>query len=44
MFSSFTLVQDCNYLFSNCMELTVELSCEKRPAPYSLKTEWKNNR
>ena len=38
------VVQDCNYLFTNCMELTVELSCEKRPPAYSLSTEWRNNR
>jgi hypothetical protein len=36
-------MQDYNYLFTNCLELTVELSCWKRPPPHLLLTEWDNN-
>ncbi|XP_023333834.1 carboxypeptidase E isoform X2 [Eurytemora carolleeae] len=36
-------MQDYNYLFTNCMELTIELSCEKTPPVYSLPTHWNNN-
>ena len=36
-------MQDYNYLFTNCLELTVELSCWKRPPPHLLNTEWDNN-
>ena len=36
-------MQDYNYLFSNCMELTAELSCWKRPPASHLQTEWENN-
>jgi hypothetical protein len=36
-------MQDYNYLFSNCLELTVELSCWKRPPPHLLHAEWENN-
>ena len=36
-------MQDYNYMFSNCMELTVEVSCEKRPAGKTLTEHWENN-
>ena len=36
-------MQDYNYLFTNCMEVTAELSCSKRPEPSKLQTEWENN-
>ena len=36
-------MQDYGYLFSNCMELTVEVSCDKRPHSRTLATHWRNN-
>ena len=36
-------MQDYNYIFSNCMEVTAELSCSKKPPPEKLSAEWDNN-
>ena len=36
-------MQDFNYFYSNCIELTFELSCCKYPEVKALKTEWKLN-
>ena len=36
-------MQDYNYIFSNCMEVTAELSCSKKPPPEKLSVEWENN-
>ena len=36
-------MQDYNYLFSNCMEVTAELSCTKKPEKNRLQKEWDNN-
>ena len=36
-------MQDYNYLFSNCMEVTAELFCSKQPETCKLQTEWDNN-
>jgi len=37
-------MQDFNYAFSNCFELTIELSCCKYPPASSLPAEWARNK
>ncbi|KAH8418923.1 hypothetical protein KR222_004849 [Zaprionus bogoriensis] len=37
-------MQDFNYAFSNCFELTIELSCCKYPLASTLPAEWANNK
>lgn len=37
-------MSDFNYLHSNCLELTVELGCDKFPAEEELYREWLRNK
>lgn len=37
-------MQDFNYVYSNCFELTLELSCCKFPKASALADEWSKNK
>lgn len=37
-------MQDFNYVYGNCLEVTMELSCCKYPHASQLLLEWENNR
>ena len=37
-------MQDFNYLYTNTMEITLELSCVKKPAENKLQGEWESNK
>lgn len=36
-------MQDFNYIWSNCFEISIELSCCKYPNASQLESEWRNN-
>ena len=42
-FSTLNILQDYMYLFTNSMELTVEVSCNKRPVVKTLPRHWRHN-
>ena len=37
-------LQDYNYIYTNCMEITLELTCVKFPDKGVLQAEWDNNK
>uniref|UniRef100_A0A672GGH6 Carboxypeptidase Z n=1 Tax=Salarias fasciatus TaxID=181472 RepID=A0A672GGH6_SALFA len=40
----FSRMSDFNYLHTNCLEITVELGCDKFPSEAELYPEWKRNK
>ena len=37
-------MQDFSYLYTNCMDLTIELLCGKNPGPEEVEQHWEHNR
>ena len=37
-------MEDYNYLYGDCFEITIELTCCKYPEASKLKDEWENNK
>lgn len=44
MYVSAAGMSDFNYLHTNCLEITVELGCDKFPSEVELYPEWKRNK
>lgn len=44
MYVSVAGMSDFNYLHTNCLEITVELGCDKFPSEAELYPEWKRNK
>lgn len=37
-------MQDYNYVYAGCMEVTLELNCCKLPPADTIETDWQSNR